>query len=152
MVKVRSRKVTRIKNSFSGTRHMISSHFCMDNKKRAHFTIWLHASQRQSRAGSTPGHIRSNFITFFRKNVCFWASLNAWFQKCHFYFFAMSRNTQNRSLKNDVINGYSFGLYVCQKIDISTWNLACQMSRHGPITCFAFVFKIWNILDLVKKL
>ena len=36
-------------------------------------------------------------------------------QKFHFYFRAMPRNAQNRSLKNDVINRYGLGLYVHQK-------------------------------------
>ena len=37
---------------------------------RSHFAIWLHASQRQGRVGSTPGHIRSKFRFFEYKNVC----------------------------------------------------------------------------------
>ena len=74
--------------------------------------------------------------------MCFWASLIAGFQKCHFYFFAMSRNTQNRSLKNYVINGYGFWAICLQKIDISTWNLACQVSRHSSSTFCQFLLKI----------
>ena len=48
----------------------------------------------------------------------FWTSLISGFKKCHFYFYAMSRNAQNRSLKSstdEVINGYGLGLSVCHK-------------------------------------
>ena len=41
-------------------------------------------------------------------------------KKCHFYFFAMSINAQNRSLKNDVINEYDFWAICLPKTDIST--------------------------------
>ena len=55
-------------------------------------------------------------------------------QKMSFYFFAMSRNAQNRGLKNDVINRYGFWIICLPKIDISIRNLACEMSRHGSTT------------------
>ena len=39
--------------------------------------------------------------------------------------------------KNDVIYGYGFWAICLPKIDISTWKLACQISRHGSTTKFS---------------
>ena len=47
-------------------------------------------------------------FVFSNKNVCFWTNLVSGFQKCNFYFCAMSTNAQNCSSKNDIIKGYGF--------------------------------------------
>ena len=49
-----------------------------------------------------------------------------------------------------VINGYGFWAICLPKRDISTWNLACQMSRHGSATHGTLFSKILNILDFGK--
>ena len=60
-VKVRSRKGTKIKNSFSGAAHDLWSLFNVEFKNWSHFAIWPYASQRQRRVRSTSDHIMSNF-------------------------------------------------------------------------------------------
>ena len=53
--------------------------------------------------------------------------------------------------KNDLIYGYRFWAICLPKIDISTLNLACQMSRHGSTTyCTLFLGKIWKFWILLK--
>ena len=86
--------------------------------------------------------------------MCFRTSLISGFQKCLFYLCAMSRNTRNRSLKNDVINGYlRFLGYIFAKnryTNLKFGNLACDMPRHNSTTYCTF----WNILknlDFVKR-
>ena len=110
-------------------------------KNRSHFGIWLHASQQQRWVRSTLGHMRSNFWFFLKYKMCF--SEPVWSQdskKCNFYCCAMSKNAQNRSLKNDVINGYRFWAMCLPKIDMSTWNLACQISKRSSTTYNRFFF------------
>ena len=55
-------------------------------------------------------------------------------QKCHFYFCATSRNAHNRSLGKWRHQRIRFLGPICFPKNISTWNLACQMSRHGSTT------------------
>ena len=76
-------------------------------------------------------------LIFPNKNKRFWTSLISGFQKCHFYFYAMSRNSQHRSLKNEVVNEYQWFWAIClPKIVISTWKLACKMPRHNLLYVF----------------
>ena len=84
---------------------------------------------------------------FLTKKKCFWTSLTSGFQKCHFYFGAMSRNAPNRSLKNDVINGNGFWYICLPKICISTWNFAYYIPRHGSTTNCRFL-KLWFFWNL----
>ena len=59
-----------------------------------------------------------------------------------FLFLCDVKNAQNRSLKNDVINGYGYWAICLPKTDILTWNLACQISKHGSTTYYTLTLKI----------
>ena len=94
-------------------------------QKSKPFLIWPHASHRQKRVRSTRVMWGQIFEQLFsNKNARLSTNLISGFQKCHFYFCAMSRNAPNRSSKNGVINGYGFWARYLPKIDVSTWNLA----------------------------
>ena len=116
-------KVTRIKNSFSGMRHMTYSPTPRRDR------------ERQRRVGSITGHIRSKvrIVFFLNKKIC--VSQPAWSQNskknvilflCDVY--KCSKSSQFEKWRHPRIRflGCMFA-----KIDIPSWNLACQMSRHG---------------------
>ena len=114
----RSRKVTRFKNSFSGMRHMLSSHFCSLNSK-IEALLQSKPMQVNGLEGSCQPRVKKvKFSNWYLriKNECLWTSLISGFQKCHFYFYAMSINAQNSCLgKMTSSTNTIFGLCVCQK-------------------------------------
>ena len=89
-------------------------------KSWSHFAIWPHESQGQKRARSTSGHIRSNFrIGIFALKCVFLNQFDLSIPKMSFYFSVRSRNAQNFSFKNEVMNIYGFLVICLQKINIS---------------------------------
>ena len=74
-------------------------------KNQSHFANWPHESNDREGSGQLRVILVQIFDVFKNKNVYFWTSLVSGFKKCHFYFCVLSRNAQNRSLKNDVIKG-----------------------------------------------
>ena len=114
----RSWKVTQIKNSFPGMQYMIYSHFARRiQNSRPFCNLTPRKSMTEKGQVSLGSHNVKFSNWYFRvKNVCFWTSFISGFRKRHFYSCAMSINSQNCSLKNDVINGYGFwAIYVSQK-------------------------------------
>ena len=65
----------------------------------------------------------------------------------------MPRNAKNNGLKNDVINWYGFWLICWPKMDISTSNIAFQISRHSSTACCLLFWKFekfWTLTKLQK--
>ena len=80
---------------------------------------------------------------YFRMKKCvFLNHFDFRIPKMLFYVCAMSRNAQNRSSKNDVINGYGYWTICLPKMNVSNWNLACRISRHSSTTYIpVFIYK-----------
>ena len=102
---------------------MIYGHFSRKFKNRRHFAIWLHASQRQRRVWSTPGHIKSNFrIHILNKK---WVFLGVWSQESKTVIFIFVRCLEMLKIavwKYAVINEYglwaicSSNIHRCMKL------------------------------------
>ena len=97
-----------------------------------------------------PGSHKVQFSILFEWKGVFLNQFNLRILKRPFYFCAMPSNAQNNGLKNDVINWYDFWVICLPKRDISTSNLACQMSRHSSTTCCLFFLEILEFLDFDK--
>ena len=139
----RSWKVTRIKNSFSGMRHMFIVTFARRIQKSRPFCNLIPCKPTTEMSGSH--NVKFSICFFFR--IKLYASEPVWSQDSKSAIFISVRCLEMLKIaiwKMTSSTDTAFALYVCQKIDISTWNLACQMSRHGSITYCTFKkWKFW---------
>ena len=135
-----------------GTRFMVT--FARRIQKSRPFCNLTPGKSATEKSQVNPGSFKVKFSNqhFWTKHVCFWTSLLSRFPKCHDHFCGMTRNAQNRSCKNwrkKCKKRMRFCAICLPKIDISTWNLACYMPRHGSRT-YCTVFWKMNMLDFEK--
>ena len=154
-VKVRSQKVTNSRQNqifrACGTWFMIT--YARRIKNRSHFAIWLHASQRERRVRSTPGHKCQIFeLIFSNKKWLFLNQFDIRIPKMSF-FCAMSINAQNRSLKNDVINEYDLGAtYMFAKIRYINLKFGMPDVQAWFPTCILFFENFENFIFWKSKI
>ena len=165
-VKVRSRKVTRIKNFFRACDTWFIVNFARRTKKnQSHFAIWLLASQRQRRVRSTPGHIRSTFrIGIFEYKRVFLNQFYVRIRKHDIFISVRCPKVIKIAVWKNDINVCGFWAICSAKIDISNWHMACHMSRHCstayiPVidVCIYFyerarLFLVWTFMKVHTKI
>ena len=129
---------------------MIYSHFCTYNSK-VDDILQSDSMKVNDREGSgRPRVTLSNFrMRFSSKNVWFWTSLISGLKNVIFISVRCLEMLKIAVWK--MTSSTVLGLYVCQKIDISTWNLSCQISRHGP-TPYCTVFENYKYFGFQKML
>ena len=110
------------------------------SKPFCNLTQWTATTDRGQVSPVHLGHIRPSFCNVFFEYTMH-DSEPVWSQDSKNVLFLSVLSLEMLEIavwKNDIINGYGFWAMCLPKMDISTWYLACQISRHGSITHFIF--------------
>ena len=136
----RSRKFTRIKNIFlCGTWFIFT--FESRIQKLRPFCNLTQCKSTAEKGRVTPRlHEIKSSNCFFDKKLVFEPVRCQVSKKCHFISIRCLQMLKIKVWKMTSSTNMVFGPFLGQKY-ISTWNLACQMSRHGSITYCTFLIR-----------